>query len=152
MTRDRDAIIQSLKRYFSITELVCPDVYKKFNERAWQFFTTDALYGLLLLRETILCRPMYLNSYKKGRTQRGLRCNLCALVKGKATVYLSQHVFGNAWDFDVEGMTAEQARQEIKKKAHLFPCQIRLEKDKSWVHIDFLSMYGITSKVYEFNG
>lgn len=93
MARDRDAIIQSLKRYFSITELVCPDVYKRFNERAWQFFTTDALYGLLLLRETILCRPMYLNNYKKGITQRGLRCNLCALVKGKATVYLSQHCF-----------------------------------------------------------
>ena len=152
MTRDRDAIIQSLKRYFSVTELVCPDVYKRFNERSWQFFTTNALYGLLLLRETILCRPMYLNNYKKGITQRGLRCNLCALVKGRATVYLTQHGFGNAWDFLVEGMTAEQARKKIKENANLFPCQIRLEKDKPWVHIDFLSMYGITSKVYEFNG
>jgi hypothetical protein len=95
---------------------------------------------------------MYINNYKKGRTQRGLRCNICALVKGRATVYLSQHVFGNAWDFDVDGMTAEQARQEIKKKAHLFPGQIRLEKDKTWVHIDFLAMYGVTAKVYEFYG
>ena len=79
MTPEKDAIIKSLKKYFQITELVCPDVYKRFNERAWQFFTTDALYGLLLLREAILCRPMYLNNYKKGITQRGLRCNLCAL-------------------------------------------------------------------------
>ena len=150
MTRDRDAIIQSLKRYFSITELVCPDVYKKFNERSWQFFTTDALYGLLLLRETILCRPMYINNYKKGITQRGLRCNLCALVKGRATVYLSQHIFGNAWDFTVDGMTAEGARKKIKENAKLFPSQIRLEKGKPWVHIDFMSQYGVTDKVYEF--
>jgi len=149
---EREAIIAALKKYFHITELVCPDVYKKFNERAWQFFTTDALYGLLLLRETILCRPMYINNYKRGITQRGLRCNLCALVKGKASVYLSQHLFGNAWDFTVAGMTAEQARREIKAKADLFPSQIRLEKDKSWVHIDFLSMYGVSDKVYEFVG
>ena len=152
MTQDREAIIKALKKYFHITELVCPDVYKKFNERAWQFFTTDALYGLLLLRETILCRPMYINNYKKGYTQRGLRCNLCALVKGRATVYMTQHGFGNAWDFTVDGMTAEQARQEIKKNAHLFPNQIRLEKDTTWVHIDFLSMYGVKDKVYEFVG
>ena len=66
MTPEKEAIIRSLKKYFQITELVCPDVYKRFNERAWQFFTIDALYGLLLLRETILCRPMYLNNYKKG--------------------------------------------------------------------------------------
>lgn len=150
MTQEKEAIIKSLKKYFQITELVCPDVYKRFNERAWQFFTTDALYGLLLLRETILCRPMYLNNYKKGITQRGLRCNLCALVKGRATVYLTQHSFGNAWDFLVEGMTAEQARKKIKENAHLFPGQIRLEKGKSWVHIDFLQSYGINDKVYEF--
>ena len=150
MTPEKEAIINSLRKYFHITELVCPDVYKKFNERAWQFFTTDALYGLLLLRETILCRPMYINNYKKGRTQRGLRCNLCALVKGKATVYLTQHSFGNAWDFDVEGMNAWEARKKIKENAHLFPGQIRLEKDKSWVHIDFLQSYGINDKVYEF--
>lgn len=150
MTQEKQAIINSLKKYFHITELVCPDVYKKFNERAWQFFTKDALYGLLLLRETILCRPMYINNYRKGITQRGLRCNLCALVKGKATVYLSQHLFGNAFDFTVDGMTAEQARKKIKEKASLFPTQIRLEKGTSWVHIDFLQSYGINDKVYEF--
>lgn len=150
MTQEREAIINSLRKYFPITELVCPDVYKRFNERAWQFFTTDALYGLLLLRETILCCPMYLNNYKKGITQRGLRCNLCAIVKGKATVYLSQHVFGNAWDFTVEGMTEEEARKNIKENANLFPNQIRLEKGKTWVHIDFMSQYDIKDKVYEF--
>ena len=149
---ERDAIIKALKNYFHITELVCPDVYKKFGERAWQFFTTDALYGLLLLRETILCRPMYINNYKRGITQRGLRCNRCELVRGKATVYLSQHIFGNAWDFTVEGMTAAQARRKIIENANQFPHQIRLEKDKPWVHIDFMSQYGISAKVYEFIG
>lgn len=152
MTQDRNAIIAALKKYFQITELVCPDVYKKFNERAWQFLDTDALYVLLILRESILCRPMYINNYGRGITQRGLRCNKCQLVKEKATVYLSQHIFGKAWDFTVDGMTAEQARQKIKKEASKLPCPVRLEKDKTWVHIDTMQQYGVTSKIYEFYG
>ena len=149
---ERDAIIKGLKPYFDITEVVCPHVYNKYNERAWQFFDTNALYGLLLMRETIFGVPMYVNNYKKNITQRGLRCNLCALVKGKATVYLTQHGFGKAWDFTVQGYTAEQARRKIIENAHLFPFNFRLESDVNWVHWDCLDMYNNTAKVYIFKG
>lgn len=150
--QEREAIIEALRKYFRITELVCPDVYKKWSERSWQFLDTDALYVLLILRESILCRPMYLNNYSRGITQRGLRCNKCQLVKEKATVYLTQHSFGKAWDFTVQGMTAEQARQKIKANADKLPCPVRLEKDKTWVHIDTMIQYGVKDKVYEFVG
>lgn len=149
---ERDAIINALKPYFDITELVCPHVYNKYNERAWQFFDADALYGLLLMRETIFGVPMYINSYKNGKTQRGLRCNRCELVKSKATLYLSQHLFGRAWDFTVQGYTAEQARKKIIENAHLFPFNFRLESDVNWVHWDCLDMYNNTAKVYIFKG
>jgi len=152
MTAKKEAIIKALRPYFQITELVCPDVYKKFNERAWQFLDTDALHVLLVLRESILCRPMYINNYGRGITQRGLRCNRCQLVKEKATVYLTQHGFGKAWDFTVEGMTAEQARQKIIAEQNKLPCPVRLERDKTWVHIDTLEQFGVTDKVYLFNG
>lgn len=147
----REEIIASLKKYFQITEFVCPDVFQKFGERAWQFFDTEFLYCILLLRETVLCAPMYINNYKKGYTQKGLRCNRCQIVRGKAAVYLSGHVLAKAVDFTVAGMTAAQARQKIKENADLFPCRIRLEKDVSWVHFDTIQQYGVNDKVYEFS-
>lgn len=149
MATDRGAIIKALKRYFAVKELACPHCYAKFGEKSWQFFDTDLLHCLLILRETVLCAPMYINNGKQY-TQRGLRCNLCAMVKNKATVYLTAHGLGKAVDFTVQGMTAEQARKKIIANAHLFPCQIRLEADVSWVHFDVLAQYGITEKVHVF--
>ncbi len=149
---DRNAIIKALKPYFAINELVCPHCFAKYGERSWQFLDTNALYGLLLMRETIFGVPMYVNNYKNGKTQRGLRCNKCDLVKSKATLYLTMHGFGKAWDFTVQGMTAEQARKKIIESAHLFPFNFRLEADVSWVHWDCLDMYNNTAKVYIFKG
>lgn len=149
MTRDRNAIIKALSPYFQVKELVCPHCFQKWNERSWQFLDTDLLHCLLILRETVLGRPMYVNNYKQYN-QRGLRCNLCQIVKSKATVYLSPHPLGKAVDFTVQGMTAEQARQKIKENAHLFPCNIRLEEGVDWVHFDVLPQYGVNLKVYFF--
>ena len=59
---------------------------------------------------------------------------------------------GKAGDFTITGMTAEQARQAIKKNASLLPCNIRMEKAVSWLHFDVLPQYEVTEKVYEFNG
>lgn len=148
MAQDRNATIRALGKYFRVKELVCSHTYAKFGERSWQFLDTDLLYCLLLLRETIIGKPMVVNYI--GHWQRGLRCNQCQLVKEKTGVYLSPHVLGKAIDFTVSGMTAEEARKQIKKHAASFPCNIRLEKGVSWVHMDVIQQYGITEKVYEF--
>jgi len=149
MARDRNAIIRALGKYFHVKELVCPHCYAKWGQKAWQFLDTDLLYCLLLLRETIICKPMVVNY--NGHWQRGLRCNMCDLVKSKTDVYLSAHVLGKAIDFNVQGMDANEARRLIKLHAPSFPCNVRLEKGVSWVHMDVLSQYGIKDKVYEFN-
>ena len=93
---------------------------------------------------------MWCNSSTKH--QKGLRCNMCQMVKEKKAVYLSAHCLGKAGDFTISGMTAEQARQAIKANAHLLPCNIRIEKAVSWLHFDVLPQYNVTQKVYEFNG
>ena len=72
----------------------------------------------------------------KGKTERGLRCNRCSIVRGKSGVYLSAHCLGKAGDFTVTGMTAEQARRKIVQNADLLPCPVRLEKGVSWLHMD----------------
>lgn len=144
----REEILSAIRRYFDANELVCDHTYAKWGEQSWQFLDTDFLHCLLVIRRDILQKPMWCNG--KGKTQRGLRCNRCALVRGKSSVYLSAHVLGKAGDFDTTGMKAEEVRRKIKENAHLLPCNIRMEAGVSWLHFDVLPQYGVTKKVYEF--
>ena len=146
----RQEILEAIRPFFDIDELVCDHTYKKWGEQAWQFLDTDYLHALLVIRRDILKKPMWCNSTQKK--QRGLRCNRCQMVRDKTSVYLSSHVLGKAGDFSITGMTAEEATQAIKKNAALLPCNIRIEKAVSWLHFDVLPQYGVTQKVYEFNG
>lgn len=144
----REEIIEALRQYFNVKELVCPHCYAKWGERSWQFLDTMWLWCLLIIRSDILQVPMTCND--ASHTQRGLRCNLCELVKSKMRVYLTSHLFGKAGDFTAKGMTADQARQKIIANADLLPCNIRLEEGVTWIHFDVLPQYGITDKVYLF--
>ena len=149
MKMNREQIIRELHDYFQISELVCPHTHSKWGERAWQFLDTDFLACLLIIRRDILKVGMVCNT--KTSTQRGLRCNMCELVKDKKKVYLSAHILGKAGDFTCTGMTAQKARSLIREKAHLLPCNIRVEDGVSWLHFDVLPQYGITQKVYGFS-
>ena len=144
----REDIIRELSKFFNIKELVCDHTYAKWNERSWQFLDTDFLHALLIIRRDILKVSMTCNF--KGYMQRGLRCNMCELVKTKKVNYLSAHVLGKAGDFTCKGMTAAQARSVIMAHQDLLPCNIRLEDDVTWLHMDVLPQYGIEDKVYLF--
>lgn len=144
----RDEIIKALGRYFDVAELVCDHTLAKWGEKSWQFLDTAYLHNLLVIRRDILQLPMICNH--EGAKQRGLRCNLCPIVKEKEDLYLSSHVLGKAGDFTVQGITAQEARSRIRNNAHLLPYPLRMEGGVSWLHIDVLPQYGITSKVYEF--
>lgn len=147
---ERSEIIKELKQYFEVEELVCDHTFARFGEASWQFLDTNYLHCLLLLRRDILGRPMRCNNNRLKMHQRGLRCNRCEIVQGKANAYLSAHVLGKGGDFTVEGMSAAQARQRIKLMPNVFPCQVRIEGDVSWLHFDVLPQWGVGSKVYEF--
>jgi len=141
---NRTQTITELKQYFSIEELVCDHVYKRFGERAWMFFSDSYFQTLLVVRRDILKAPMTCND--KTHHQRGIRCNLCELVKGKTTNYMSAHVLALAGDFDVKGMTAAEARKKIIEKKNLLPCNIRMEDEVTWLHLDVMA-YDKTDKV-----
>jgi len=141
----RYQIINRLKNYFDIRELVGPKTYKRHGDSSWKFFRTEALHSLLIVREGI-GKPMIVNNWHKGGkfTQRGLRTNLQGIFKGffrRGILYLSAHVLGCGFDFDVVGMTANQVRKWIHRNKNLFPFKIRLERRFkgrfiAWVHLD----------------
>lgn len=149
----RSELIQQLKNYFNIKELVCQHTYNAFGETSWQFFDRDFLEMLLILRRDMVKVSMIVNNWSSGGifSQRGFRCNICQLVKDKTLknqIYLTAHANGAAIDFDAKGMTSEQTRQLIKKNSNLFPCNVRCENGVSWVHID---IYDNGQKYSEFN-
>lgn len=151
---DRISIINELKSYFGIKELVCPDVYNKFGDKSWQFFSKDFLEVVLIVRRDILKVPMVCNNWAKGGnyTQRGYRCNICQIPRDKTIagkLYASPHCNGEAGDFTIAGMSAKEARNKIIGNKDLLPVNIRLEDDVSWIHLDtYDSMNG--QKVYLF--
>jgi hypothetical protein len=138
----RSEIITELKNYFALPDLVCPDTFKTFGLKAWQFLRTDYLHTLLIVRRDILKSPMICNNFFSGGktyTQRGLRCNLCEIVKEKSDqgkIYLSAHLTGCAGDFNVVGMTSVQARHLIIDNIDKLPYPIRMEDGMTWLHLD----------------
>ncbi len=125
---------------FTIAELVCPEVYHRFGERAWMFFDTKLLIVLSQIRERIN-KQIFVNNWQVHGTytQRGLRCNLCSIVQSKTdsgVLYMSAHRLGKAVDFDVEGLVAEEVRQWIIKNKTIWAYPLRLEEDVNWVHMD----------------
>ena len=137
----RQQILERIKKYFDLQELVCKHIYNKYGQSAWDFFDKDFLAVLLYIREN-LGKAIYVNNWqlKDGElTQRGLRCQHCQMVKDKTKdgkPYMSAHLFGKALDFDVKGMTAEDVRQWIIAHKADLPHPVRLEDKVSWVHLD----------------
>ena len=140
---NRMQILSGIKDYFKIQELVCPHVHAKYGEQAWRFFDTEFLHTLFVVRHDILRRPMVCNNYHEGGgfSQRGLRCNLCQIVRdytNKNQVSTLPHVVGAGGDFSIAGMTAQQARTAIAASAAALPCPIRMEDEVTWLHLDTL--------------
>lgn len=146
---------KTIKDYFDIQELVCPDVFAKFGQTAWTFFDKRLLSTLLKIREAI-GKPIYVNNWQINGNlkERGLRCNLCSIVDAKTAKsipYMSAHCFGQAVDFNVSGQTPQQTRQWLINNAHILPYPIRMELDTStWTHIDVRND-DVTKKIVTFN-
>lgn len=146
---ERQEIIDKVKEYFRIGELVCNHVYAKFGDKAWMFLSTELLHTLLVLRTEIIKEPIIVNT--ATMKQRGLRCNMCPLVKGKSSCYMSAHCLGRAIDCHVNGKTAEQLRQMIKDNADKLPYKVRLEESVNWLHLDTYDS-GTKDKITMFKG
>lgn len=150
----RNELISALKKSFKIQELVCPHCYKKFGEGSWQFLSTELLSTLYKFRYEIFQQPIIINNWHKGGKydERGLRCNMCSLVKNKKSIYLSAHCFGKAIDFNVGKLNSKEVAQVIRHNKHRFDYPIRLEKDTNgWNHIDCHQPVDSEQQLIEFN-
>jgi hypothetical protein len=130
-------------QFYQLQELVCKDIYDRFGDRAWQFLDDRAVVTLDWIRRT-LGKPVTVNNWYDGGEfdQRGLRCILCPLVKDKCLkgeLYASAHIFGRAFDFNVENMDSAEVSIWIAYNKDKLPYNLRIERDTvGWTHIDTL--------------
>ena len=144
-------IIQNIKRYFALPELVGREVYAKYGEFAWSFLDTRLLEVILWLREG-LGVPLVCNT--SALQQRGLRTNISPLVLEKTLegkMYLSAHCLGKGVDLSSSKMSANDMRKWVRQHIDECPHPIRIEGDKSaptWLHIDVMNI--TNNKLVEF--
>lgn len=137
---------------FDLEEIVSEPVFRKYGQTAWQFFDPRLLVVMDWLREQ-LDKPITINNWVWGGNfdQRGLRENTCPIVFDRTMndqIYLSAHVLGMAFDFDVEGMAAKEVRDWLIMHQDEIPYHIRLEDGVTWVHLDCMNIS--EEKVYLF--
>ena len=114
--------------------------------------SVQRLYRITSHVRDILKVPLVCNT--TTLTQRGLRCNLCDIVKEKTEdeiVYLSAHHLGIGGDLSSPEMTAEEMRQKIEEKQDLLPYPVRIELKVNWLHIDCYDDIDNDNKITYFN-
>lgn len=128
--------------YFSIKEFVDKQTYQRYGEKSIWFVDKDLIAQMNQLRE-LFGRRITINTWANGgRFQwRGFR----SAGSPNFTKY-SSHSFGRAVDFDVEGLSAVQARKKIiqwYREGILISKSINLEVEVNWVHLDIRNGEGL---------
>tara|TARA_R110002074_G_scaffold262405_1_gene434592 strand:+ start:152 stop:562 length:411 start_codon:yes stop_codon:yes gene_type:complete len=125
-------------KYFRIEEYVDKATYKRYGEKSVWFIDPRLVVLMDTLRE-LFDSPILINNWLWGGVYqyRGLRPSGTPWY-----TKFSQHSFGRAVDFDVEGFTSEEARLKIiewHREGLLGDLDITLEGEVSWVHLDVRS-------------
>jgi hypothetical protein len=121
--------------HVDIRQLVDPETFATLGDRCWGLFD-DKLLSTIDRLQNRYNHQMVINTWHKKAPNpfryRGFRSSDCT-VGAK----LSSHRRGQAIDFDVVGMTAEQVRKDIRDNIEnldiMFITQV--ENNVNWVHI-----------------
>lgn len=142
-------------KYFNLEELVDKKTFEEEGGGAWNYFSSDALMALDDLHDffTILSgktASITVNNWKWGGPFqfRGFRPSWYqpGVTPGSA------HRKGKAFDCDVKGYTAEQARIAIiaNKESTLVAKIQRVEGAVNWLHFDLMPPPEGHDRIYTF--
>ena len=124
-----------ISRNFKLQEFVGPEIYANMGVKALQLIDFRIVELAQFIRD-FFDTSMTINNWHTGNTytERGLRD-----FNSPTGAKYSQHKFGRAIDFTLEGFTAEQVRSVIlkNKKAFMDAGLTTIEADTpTWVHCD----------------
>ena len=120
---------------FFIEEFVPPEIWERFGNNAIWFINPKIILINQFIRERFKVEVTVNNWKDLGQyKESGFR-----MPETKTGARLSQHKLGNASDTKVEGFTAEEVRNDIRKNFDLYSKfgLSTIEKDTdTWTHID----------------
>lgn len=121
-------------KYFIVEELVPESVFNLIGESALKLMEPSLITFIENMR-IHFGKPITINNWKWGGqfSQRGLRTKDSEFYNAT-----SQHSFGKALDFDIEGLTAQEVRDwviENRKLDWVKPIGF-IEDEVNWVHVD----------------
>ena len=138
-----------LPQHFHVCELVPRSLYDKEGENSIMVMDERILWTLDALRD-YFGKSITVNNWHDGGqfSQRGFRDDLTVGAP------LSQHRYGRAADFDIQGITAADFRSMVKQGKLLKELQFvtRIEETNNgkpigWIHVDICNynkaQYGI---------
>ena len=120
-------------KYFKAYELVPEKLYKLRGEKALELLDRELLVALDYVREKL--GKVTVNTWNSGGVfqYRGIRTPECPEYS-----ITSQHPYGKAVDFDVEGMTSSEVNQWLidnRNEPQLQAISF-IEMGMNWTHID----------------
>lgn len=126
-----------LGTYFRLEEFIPKEVYNRFGENSIWFVDTR-IVDLANFVRSRFGKSMTINNWHSGGNfnYRGFRPPDCS-VGGK----LSQHKFGRAIDFNIEGITPQEVYKDIIQNTSLYikagaTTVEDIAYTKGWSHID----------------
>ena len=140
-------------KYFQVWELVDQKTYEEMGLRALSLFNPKILIALDNVRE-YFGRHMTVNTWHDGGQfqWRGYRTVEAAKALGSISGH-EQHQQGNAFDFDIQGYSANTIRRAIKADQDnpMFEGIMRLEANVPWIHKDGKTLVEPEERIYLFN-
>jgi hypothetical protein len=135
-------------KYFLLHEILDRATFEKWGKQGWILFNPDALEALDGLRE-FFNAPVKVNDWYGGGAMqyRGYRPEDCPV----GAIH-SEHKKGNAFDCDVKGYTAEEARRIVLENQDnpLLGKIMRMEDKVNWIHFDLGRIPEGKEKIYIF--
>lgn len=126
-------------KWFSPKEFVPPSVYRDLGDRCLLVMRYNILKTAESLR-SYFNKAMVINdwAWKGKRKYSGFRPARC-----RVGAKYSQHKFGAALDFNIQGMLPEEVRQAILANSRHFPYITAMElHTPTWVHVDARACVG----------
>lgn len=139
-----------ISRHFKVEELFDKETVQIYGADAWLFIPDESVMMVDGVRD-FFGAPVTVNNWLWGGNfqYRGYRPLTC-----KIGAKNSYHRKCRAFDFDVKGLTAQDARNAIlsNKDDERLSFITRMEADVNWVHIDNGPVPAGKERIYLFKG
>ena len=136
--------------HFCIEELVSKEILDEIGEeRAWRLIDPKIIYTLDHIRQRY-GKKVTVNNWKWNSSPTAFKERCLRKPDTKTGSKWSDHKYGRAVDFDVEGMTAAEVRKDIlaNKDHEDFKYITILEDGVSWVHIGVANLANDADRIF----